>query len=106
MKARLVKLLQKLRGLLPERNPIGRTEFDKWADLIFSLYDLPAAQSYRFTLCTMILNTQELYRSKYSYARAIRKAQVNETAYQLMSEIKQLDKQQRPTGGPVQQPQV
>lgn len=85
---KLKRLLKQLLGLLPQRQPIGRTEFDKFADDVFDLYNLPAAKAYRFTLCTMILQDRKLYRSKFGYALAIRKAQVNETVYQLMQEIK------------------
>jgi hypothetical protein len=90
--SKIIKFLNQLDGLLPSRNPIGRSEFDSFANSIFLLYDIPNLVTYRSALCAMVLQDKRLYRSKFSFALAIRKAQANQTAYELMSEIRQQEK--------------
>lgn len=96
MKKKLKSLLQKLLGFIPVRQPIGRTEFDLFANRVFSVYSLPDLPSYRSALSAMILQEKSFTKSIRSYAIAIRKAQANETAYQIMQEIRQQEKVQKP----------
>lgn len=90
---RLKRVLRLLRGVIPQRNPIGRTELELFTTAVLELYNIPNLGSYRSALAAMILQDKRLYRSKLSFALAIRKAQANETAYQIMQEIRKQEKE-------------
>lgn len=93
VKDKVIFFIKKLLGTLPGRNPIGRAQFDAWANDLISTYGLPNSPGYRAALCGEILQNKGLYTSKFRYAQRIRKAQVNETAYLLMREINDEKKQ-------------
>jgi hypothetical protein len=97
----VLKVLAKIEGLLPMRNPIGKPQFEQFCTDVFSTYDIPDLPSYRSALAAMVLQDKRLYRSKHSFALAIRKAQANETAYQVMKEIRE---QEKTAAAPAQQP--
>lgn len=82
-----------IRGVFPSKSPIGATAFNMFATSIFDTYGLPNTPGYRHALCTMIMHTKGYWVTKFGFALKIKKAQVNETAYQLMKEINEQQKQ-------------
>lgn len=80
-------------GLIPMAQPVGRTAFELWAGVVCDTYGLPNTPGYRQALCQMLLQEKRYYVSRISFALKLRKAQVNETAYQIMTEIQQQKKE-------------
>lgn len=92
MKARFKRVIALLKGFIPQRQPIGRTELETFTKDLLELYNIPQLVSYKNAVATMILQDSKLYRSKWYYMVAIRKAQANETAYQIMQELRKQEK--------------
>jgi hypothetical protein len=71
--------------------PIGRTEFEAWAKDIIAKAAVPGLteESAKFTLCSMLLHLPSTQSMKMDgfFVHAMRKAAVNETAYQILREI-------------------
>lgn len=84
------RIINKVLGRLPTQLPIGVTSFEAFVNSIFETYDIPNLNSYKHAVATMImhLGPDQDKKSKYHFARAIRKAQANEIAYQTMQNIR------------------
>lgn len=71
MKAKLTKLLNLIKGLIPERLPVGMAEFDSWIESFKATYDLPTKDedSIRYTISAIILNegASSFYRPKFYF---------------------------------------
>jgi hypothetical protein len=72
--------------------PIGRTQFNEWADRIMSGAMVEASErSQKWTLAEMVmhLNPTEAFKEDAHFILKLRKAAVNETCAHIMREIKE-----------------
>lgn len=92
---RAKKILGRIMGLLPAHLPVGRTDFDRFCDRLFWVYDLPTFDSYRESVATMIMHlAPTLHKVPPSYfARSIQKAMANQVAYSVIQELKKKQKE-------------
>ncbi len=71
--------------------PIGRAEFEAWADRIIAGANVPGLtrRSALFSLTSMLMHlpSTESMKQDSFFAHALRKAAVNETAYGIMQEL-------------------
>lgn len=82
------KLLSLFLGLFPQPLPRGVSELKGFFDKFFGTYDIPALDSYKLALATMMMHLGPTiaFKSPFWFYRSIRAAQSKETAYQLISE--------------------
>jgi hypothetical protein len=95
MKEALKKTAWRLFGLLPHKLPhTGDTAFRAFCEKIFKIYDIPALESYRQAIATMILHIPptKMRKPLAFFAVSIRKAQANEIAYQTIRKIQEEQK--------------
>lgn len=86
-----MKLLKRLRALLPSKLPQGMSEFDAWADDILDIYNLPNNDSTKFALATAIMHigATECYKPKEYFGRTLLKGAATQIAYAKMNEMKE-----------------
>lgn len=89
---KIKKILKWLLSLIPTKTPIGATAFDIWASSIFDTFGFPNTPGYRQALATMLMHEKSYFVSKFRLAIALRKGEVNETAYHVMKDIQQQKK--------------
>jgi hypothetical protein len=79
---------------IPTPMPIGMRAFDEWAKDILSVNDVPLADDYIHALAAMVIQSppQQYRRSKHSFVKAVRKAQANQVATEVMRELRQREK--------------
>lgn len=85
-------VITKLLNWIPTETPVGAAEFEVWANNILITYGFPLTPGYKQALATMLLHEKSYKISKRNLAIALRKGQVNETAYQIMKDIQQQKK--------------
>lgn len=83
----LKKAVQIVLGFIPMKLPTKLDEFNSFCWKICDIYGLPAnEESYQHTLATMIMHHKQTscYKSPQSFASAIKKAQANEVAFEII----------------------
>lgn len=87
------QLLNKLKGMFPSKLPTGTADFDSWAVSIFTTYNLPDMPSYRNAIASMIMHLGPTTDKKplLFFAKAVRKAQANQIAYEEIQKLKQAE---------------
>lgn len=82
--------VNRLKGLVPHKLPVGMTEFDKFTDFIFTTYDLPDLPSYKHAIAAQVmhLGPQVNYVAPRTFAKSIRKAMANQIAYEVIEKIR------------------
>jgi len=91
LKAKLLKVLSRIRGAFPSRVPTGVTEFNIWAASIINTYNPPGDErSIKFGLCAMLmrLNPTEAYKSKRFFFLCLAKGASAQVAAYIMEDIK------------------
>jgi hypothetical protein len=90
MKAKLIKILKKMRNFLPSPVPLGIAEFEAWASDIISTYDFPNNDSVRFALATMILHSgpTAAFVSKRYFSLMVKAGAAKQIASQVFQDIK------------------
>lgn len=90
-----MKLVQKwfyrLLFIFPRPLPcLGMTDFDRFCDDIFNVYDLPSLPSYRQAIASMVmhLSPTTAYKSPMYFAFAVKKAMANQLAYEKIQQLK------------------
>lgn len=78
-------------GLFPTRLPTGLDEFEKFTTNILTAYKIPDMPGYRQAIATMIMHLSPTTdkKSKLYFAKAVRKAQSNQIAYQVIQKIRE-----------------
>lgn len=86
--------LDRLKHTLPTALPIGSQEFDSFAESILSTHNLPMNDSFKHSVATMLLHLdpQTTHRSKAWFAKALKNAQIKETAWFKIEEYKKAQK--------------
>lgn len=90
MKAKVRKLIDKVRAFFPSPVPQGVSEFESWAKSIIDLYEFPDNDSVRFALATMILHSgpTAAYTSKRYFALMVKAGAAKQVASQVFQDIK------------------
>lgn len=92
MKAKVIRLIKQIIGLLPSALPTGMTAFEAWAEDIIATYDLPTKDkdSIKFTLSTIImhLGPQAAHKPKYYFVLTLRASAAKQVAGQVFTDIK------------------
>lgn len=93
----LKKLLKKLIGYYPHKLPSGMTEFDAFVKKVFSIYQVEDGPSYRNAIATMIMHLPPTTdRTPLSFfGKSLKKAQANQTAYEIIQNIKKAEKEKQ-----------
>lgn len=83
--------LSKTRGFFPEKLPRSLEDFYKFSDSIFKTYNIPPLPSYENAVATMIMHLDPTTdkKSKYFFAKSIRKAQANQVSYEIIQKIRE-----------------
>lgn len=94
--AKLINVLERVKGYFPSPLPIGVTEHNQWADSIIRIYDLPNNDSFRFTIATMILEIKKDRDKvpKNYLKKCILKAAANQVASAIMYELREKHKRE------------
>lgn len=87
------KQFHKVLGLFPSKLPTGVAEFDSWSSSIFDTYGLPNLPSYRQAVASMIMHLGPTVdkKAKFFFAKAVRKAQANQIAYEEIQKLKKAE---------------
>lgn len=93
----LKNLIQRLRGQFPTSLPRGMTELESFVTDIFSTYGFADSPHYRHAIATMILHLDTLCdkKSKAYFARAVRKSQANEVAFEMLQQLKEQEEKKK-----------
>lgn len=91
---KIKQFLSKLRNFLPSALPRGMSDFDSWSDDVISTYDLPANDSIKFALATMILHLgpTDSHKSKRYFAKCVLKGMSAQVASSVMYTLKEKQK--------------
>lgn len=102
MKSRFKRLVSKLRGFFPEKLPTGIQDYEKFMKSIFEDYSIPEESSYTNAVATMIMHLDPTTdkKSRYYFAKSIRKAQANQIAYHFIMKIRDDNKKQELEAAP------
>lgn len=96
IKKQIKNAYQKVLSFIPQRLPVGLTEFDAWADSIIELAGRFADNnSLKYVLSDIIMRlkpTQDKV-SKHYFVKSLRKAAANQIAAQQMYQIKMQQKE-------------
>lgn len=86
----LKRALRKSLALVPSKLPVGKLEFDAWADDIMDLYNTPKNDSVKFAIATMILHCDptSAYKPKHYFGLSINKSMSNQVASVVIQELK------------------
>lgn len=92
--AKINKKLKMLLNMVPTKLPIGLKEFDEYCVSIFKTYDLPDLPSYRNAIATMIMHIPPtvFYKPKHFFGVSVKKAMANQTAYEIIQQIREDEK--------------
>lgn len=95
--AKVLKTLKFVRGFFPKRLPTGLKDFDAFAAMIFDVYNLPALPSYKHAVASMImhLGPTTAYKAPWFFAISVKKAMANQTAFEIIQQIKEAEKAQQ-----------
>lgn len=88
---KLHKLFLKVVFFFPRPLPhIGMTDFDRYCELIFTIYGLPDLPSYRQAIASMImhLSPSTFYKAPFYFATSVKKAMANQLAYEKIQQLK------------------
>lgn len=79
-------LIHKVRGLFPSQLPTGVDDFNAYILSILDIYSIPHEKSYFSAIATMIMHLPPTChkKSKFYFAKSIRKAQSNQVAYEII----------------------
>lgn len=93
-KSKIPKVLRKFRGYLPEQLPLNANRMRAFTDEVLELWDIPDMIPYRQAVGTFVmhLGSEVNYKSKYFFAKMVRKAVSNHFAYEMLQELKEQDK--------------
>lgn len=85
-----------VRGFFPEALPLNYEWMKNFTDDILFTYSLPDMPSYRQAIGTVVmhLGQQTNHKSKYFFAKTVRKAISNQLAYEMLQELKEAQKLQ------------
>ena len=88
---KVIKTLKFLRGFFPQKLPTGVLEFNQFCSNILDTYNLPHLPSYKHALASMImhLGPTTLYKSPWFFAVSVKKSMANQTAYEMIQQIKE-----------------
>lgn len=92
--ARFSRFIRKVLGVFPTRVPVKRAAFEAWVQSTLELYSIQDTPVYRNAIYGLIMhmgNTQN-YKSKYMFARALRRAQLQETTYGAIQDLRAKEK--------------
>lgn len=91
---KLKKIATKLLHFFPHQLPVGVTAFNKLFQSLTATYDFPDASSYKHAVASSIMHLGQTTDSKAPrfFAKTIRKAMANQIAYNVIEEIRVLDK--------------
>lgn len=91
--SKIAKKLTFVRYLFPSKLPIGVIEWEKFCTSIFKAYDLPDLPSYRNAIATMIMHIPPtiFYKPKHFFGVAVKKAMSNQTAYEIIQQIREAE---------------
>jgi len=83
-----------LRGFFPKKLPVGKTELETYCDQLFSTYNIPKNNSHKHAFCTMVMNLGPtvFYKAPFYFALAMRKAQANQVAYDMLMVLREEEK--------------
>ncbi len=86
--------IARIKGFVPVQLPTGAKAFDAFCESILSSYDLPRLPSYKHSIATMIMHLGPTvsHKAPYFFAKSVRKAMANQTAYDAMQRIKEEEK--------------
>lgn len=89
----LTKTARKTIGALPKKLPTTAAQFNDYFSLLVDTYGVPCLPSYRQTFATMIMHLDQTkaHKSPSFFAKAIKKAQANQVAYEVIDEIRRSD---------------
>lgn len=95
VKAKLLRLATLLMSYLPSKLPETDPQHEAWARSIVELSGYPDNDSFRSALATMILHLPQgtFKASKQSFIKQIKRSVANQTAFNIMADIKLRDKQ-------------
>lgn len=81
-------------GFLPSKLPVGLDQFESYCSSIFETYSLPDLPSYRNAIATMIMHLAptSFYKPKFYFAKSVKKAMANQTAYEVIQRIRDEEK--------------
>jgi hypothetical protein len=90
----ILRPFKKLKSKFKEELPRSRPAMDAFFTDIIKTYDLPDMPSYRNAMAVMIMNmgSETIKQSKFSFAKAIKKAMSNQVAYSVIEEIREQQK--------------
>lgn len=85
-----MKLFRYLRSFLPERLPVGVTEFHKWSDTVIELAGAPNNYTTKGALALMIIHqdADRAYRPKQFFVRSLIKSMASEVSHHLFIDFK------------------
>lgn len=94
----LVQLFTRIRGMilgfLPTRLPHGLSDFEAFFQKLAHTYALPDNPSYKHAVATMVMNLgpTTAYKAPYFFALSIKKAMANQTAFQVIQDLRDAEK--------------
>lgn len=94
---KFIKLFKKLLGMFPVSLPTGMTQIEVFTKDILYTYDVPDMPSYHHAVATMIMHLPPTKHkaSKHYFAKSLKKAQANQTAYEVIQKIKEAEKAEK-----------
>lgn len=95
--AKLAIFSAKLRALFPSRIPTAPAAFEHWVVSTLDLFEITDTPIHRNAIYTLIMhmgNTQT-HHTKYHFAKALRRAQLQETTYAAIETLRARDKQEK-----------
>lgn len=89
----LSKTARKAMGVFPKKLPLTTAEFNDYFSLLVDVYGVPCLPSYRQTFATMVMHLDQTkaHKSPSFFAKAIKKAQANQVAYEVIDQIRKAD---------------
>lgn len=89
----LNKTVQQGLGVFPKQLPTTAAQFNDYFSLLVDVYGVPCLPSYRQTFATMIMHLDQTkaHKSPRFFAKAIKKAQANQIAYEVIDELRKAD---------------
>lgn len=88
---KIKKYVQKKLAKRSTALPRGMAEFEAWSNSIIDIYDLPANDSLKFALATMLLHLgpAEAYKPKEYFGLCALKGATSQIAHSIMMELKE-----------------
>lgn len=91
------RFLTKARAFFPSALPLTPADHTAWASEILELGGFPDNSSFRHALATMVMHLPQLttYKSKVWFVWNLKRSIANQTAYQVMTDIKEATKNEQ-----------